>query len=186
MTMAEIATVAYMAPSLLPDGQPLGLEATCDYEIPPGGWSQATHCCWVEIGPDSGVVRIPRYLVVEDCGTLINPAIVDGQVRGGVAQGIGAVLYEHAAYDDDGQFRAATFMDYLVPTAMEIPDIDIIHLETPPTGPVNFRGVGEGGMIGAPAAVTNAIADAVAHLGVTVTEQHLTPTRVLELLGVLP
>ena len=96
--------------------------------------------------------RSTRYVVVEDCGLPVNPAIVEGQIRGGVAQGIGAVLLEHAAYDDDGQFMASTFMDYLMPTTTDVPNFEIHHVETIPTDPdVNFRGVGEGGMIVAPA-----------------------------------
>ena len=110
----------------------------------------ATHVCWVEVDLETGFVKIPRYVVVEDCGELINPAIVDGQIRGGVAQGIGAVLYERTAYDDDANLQAGTFMDYLIPTAMEIPEIEIHHVETPSTIAANYRGVGEGGMIGAP------------------------------------
>ena len=95
---------------------------------------------------------------------MINPAVVEGQIRGGVAQGIGGVLYEHSAYGDDGQFLAGTFMDYLVPTAMEIPVIEIEHLESPPTHEVNYRGVGEGGAIGAPPPLSNAIEDALTPL----------------------
>ena len=151
-----------------------------------GGWSMATHVCFVEIDLDTGQVRIPRYVVVEDCGELINPAIVEGQVRGGVAQGIGAVLYEKSTYDDQAQFQAGTFMDYLIPTSMEIPEIEIHHVETPSDVFANYRGVGEGGMIGAPAAVCNAIEDALADLGVRITEQHLPPARILELAGVIP
>ena len=125
----------------------------------------ATHACIVDVDLETGLVTFPRYLVVEDCGPVINPAIVDGQVRGGVAQGIGAVLYEKAAYDDDANMQAATYMDYLLPTAMEIPDIEVHHLETiSPGGENDFRGVGEGGMIGAPAAITNAIEDALVAL----------------------
>ena len=111
---------------------------------------------------------------------------MDGQIRGGVAQGIGAVLYERSAYDDDGNFQAGTFMDYLLPTLVEIPTIQIDHLETPSSIKANYRGVGEGGMIGAPAAITNAIEDALSEFGVTITEQHLPPTRILELAGVIP
>ena len=151
-----------------------------------GGWSIATHVCFVDVDLDTGLVRIPRYVVVEDCGEIINPAIVEGQIRGGVAQGIGAVLYEKSTYDDQGQFQAGTFMDYLIPTAVEIPEIEIHHVETPSDVFANYRGVGEGGMIGAPAAVTNAIEDALADLGVRVTEQHLPPARILELAGVIP
>ena len=129
-------------------------------------------------------MTIERYVVVEDCGALINPAIVEGQVRGGVAQGIGAVLLEQSAYDDEAQFLAATFMDYLLPTTTEIPRIEIHHLETVPLDPdVNFRGVGEGGMIVSPPTLVNAIEDALAPFGVTITEQHLPPLRILELIG---
>lgn len=151
-----------------------------------GGWAQATHVCWVEVDPHTGRVRVPRYLVVEDCGELINPMVVDGQIAGGVVQGIGAVLYEKTVYDAAAQLQTGTFMDYLLPTAAEVPEIEIHHLETPSTIEANYRGVGEGGMIAAPAAITNAIEDALAHLGVRVTEQHLPPTRILELIGAIP
>jgi aerobic carbon-monoxide dehydrogenase large subunit len=138
----------------------------------------------VEVDVDTGHVDVDRWLVVEDCGKLINPAIVEGQVRGGVAQGIGAVLLERSAYDDQAQFLAGTFMDYLLPTATEIPRIEIEHLETVPLDPdVNFRGVGEGGMIVSPPTLVNAIEDALSPFGVTITEQHLPPLRILELLG---
>jgi carbon-monoxide dehydrogenase large subunit len=161
------------------------LEVRSEYDGGEGGWAMATHVCWVEVDLDTGFVRIPRYVVVEDCGELINPAIVDGQIRGGVAQGVGAVLYERTAYDDDANLQTGTFMDYLIPTSMEIPEIEIHHVATPSTITANYRGVGEGGMIGSPPAITNAIEDALAHLGVTITEQHLPPTRILELAGVI-
>jgi len=147
-----------------------------------GGWSVATHLAIVEIDMETGMVDIPKYLVVEDCGPIINPKIVDGQVRGGVAQGIGAVLYENLVYDEYGNPQATTYMDYLIPTAMEIPDIDIIHLETLSPGENDFRGVGEGGMIGAPAALTNAISNA---LGKQATTQYLPPTTILEMAEVI-
>ncbi len=141
--------------------------------------------CWVEVDLHTGRVHIDRYVAVEDCGELINPAVVDGQISGGVVQGIGAVLYEHSIYDDQAQFQTGTFMDYLIPTAMEVPDIEIHHVETPTDIAINYRGVGEGGAIVAPAALTNAIEDALAHLGVRITEQYLPPTRILELAGVI-
>ena len=132
-------------------GAPEPLEATRAFDGGEGGWSGGTHCAIVEVDVETGQVTIERYIVVEDCGALINPAIVEGQVRGGVAQGIGAVLLERSAYDDNAQFLAGTFMDYLLPTATEIPRIEIHHLETVPLDPdVNFRGVGEGGMIVSP------------------------------------
>ena len=181
--LAQIAMLVYLAPGHLPPDSPSELVGTFAYDGGEGGYAQATHCCWVEINPETGKVDITRYLVVEDCGTMINPAVVEGQVRGGTAQGIGGVLYEHAIYDENGQFLTATFMDYLVPTAVEIPPIEIDHLETPPISPVNFRGVGEGGAICAPPAITNAISDA---LGVKITQQPLPPTRILELIGKIP
>jgi len=169
-------TFAEVAARLAPD-----LDVAYDFAIPDGGWSQATHCCWVEIDVETGIVRIPRYLVVEDCGALINPAIVEGQIRGGVTQGIAGVLYEWAAYGDDAQPLATSFLDYLLPTAAEVPRIDIVHVESPPQGPIDFRGVGEGGAIGAPAALTNAIEDALAPFGVTITDQYLPPWKIVAL-----
>jgi carbon-monoxide dehydrogenase large subunit len=183
MDLADIAMRAYMTPSVLPEGIGPGIEATYDFQIPDGGWAQATHTCVVEIDPDTGKVDILRYLVVEDCGEMINPAVVDGQICGGVAQGIGGVLYERSAYDSDGQFVASTFMDYLVPTATEIPDVEIEHVESPPAHEADYRGVGEGGAIGAPAALCSAIEDALSPYGIRITEQHLPPSRIHELLA---
>jgi len=183
ITMADVARKAITDD---PPGFPgEAIRAVAAWDGGEGGWAQATHVCWVEVDLATGKVRIPRYLVVEDCGELINPAVVDGQIAGGVAQGIGAVLYEHSVYDERGNCQTGTFLDYLLPTAAEIPDIEIHHLETPSDIEANYRGVGEGGMIAAPAALTNAIEDALAHLGVRVTEQHLPPTRILELAGVI-
>ena len=162
------------------------LEAQQAFDGGEGGWSGGTHCAIVDVDIETGHVAIERYIVVEDCGALINPAIVEGQVRGGVAQGIGAVLLERSAYDENAQFLAGTFMDYLLPTATEIPRIEIHHLETVPLDPhVNFRGVGEGGMIASPPTLCNAIEDALAPFGVTITEQHLPPARILELMGAI-
>jgi carbon-monoxide dehydrogenase large subunit len=183
--LAEVAAVAYRNTALLPPDVTPGIDASYDFAIPEGGWSQATHCCWVDVDPHTGRVHIDRYLVVEDCGELINPTIVEGQIAGGVAQGIAGVLFERAEYDRQGQLLTSTFADYLLPTCAEIPPIEIHHLESPPQGPIDFRGVGEGGAIGAPAALCNAIADAVRPLGATVLEQHLPPTRILELLGAI-
>lgn len=187
LTYADVAAAA-AGPGAAADAE--ALQARIDYRGKgDGGWSCATHACIVEIDLATGMVDIPRYVVVEDCGPIINPAIVDGQVRGGVAQGIGAVLYEKAAYDEDANLLTSTYMDYLIPTAMEIPHIEVHHLETlSPGGENDFRGVGEGGMIGAPAALTNAIEDALASRpGATarVTSQYLPPTTILELAGVI-
>ena len=149
-----------------------------------GGWSGGSHCAIVEVDVETGLVKIERYVAVEDCGALINPAVVEGQIRGGVAQGIGAVLLERSAYDEDGNYQSSTFMDYLLPTACDIPRIEIEHLETVPLDEdVNFRGVGEGGMIVAPPALVNAIEDALSPFGVRIYEQHLPPARILELIA---
>jgi carbon-monoxide dehydrogenase large subunit len=184
VSIADVARTAWFAPSTLPEGLRQGLEATFDFRVPEGGgWTAATHCCWVDIDPETGEVSIPRYLVVEDCGTLINPAIVDGQILGGVAQGIAGVLYEKHVYNDDGQLLTSSLADYLVPSAADLPDIEIEHLEFEPTAEINSRGVGEGGMIGAPAALCNAVADALAPLGIEIDDQHLSPQHVRSLIA---
>lgn len=166
--------------------EPDRLKVTRSYDGGQSGWSGGTHCCIVEVDLDTGLVEIERYLVVEDCGVAVNPAIVAGQVRGGVAQGIGAVLLEHAAYDEDGQPQAGTFMDYLMPSTTTVPRIEIHHVEAVLTDPdVNFRGVGEGGFIVSPAALVSAIEDALTPFGARITSQHLPPSRILELAGVV-
>ncbi len=182
--LAEIAAAA-AEPGALPDDADASLEVTRNYDGGKGGWSGGTHCALVSVDVETGLVDIERYVVVEDCGKLINPAVVDGQVRGGVTQGIGAVLLERSAYDPDtGQFLAGTFMDYLLPTTTEVPRFEIHHLETVPLDPdVNFRGVGEGGMIVSPPTICNAIEDALSPFGVKIEEQHLPPLRILELIG---
>src|SRR6266699_1286631 len=160
------------------------LEVEATFDGGEGGWSGGTHCAIVEVDVETGIVKVERYVAAEDCGALINPAVVEGQIRGGVAQGIGAVLLERSAYGEDGSFQSATFMDYLMPTACDVPRIEIHHLETVPLdAEVNFRGVGEGGMIVAPPTVVNAIEDALSPFGVRIYEQHLPPARILELIA---
>jgi aerobic carbon-monoxide dehydrogenase large subunit len=160
------------------------LEVEATFDGGQGGWSGGTHCAIVDVDVETGIVKVVRYIAVEDCGALINPAVVEGQIRGGVAQGIGAVLLERSAYAEDGNFQSATFMDYLMPTACDVPRIEIEHLQTVPLdADVNFRGVGEGGMIVAPPTVVNAIEDALTPFGVRIYEQHLPPGRILELIA---
>lgn len=188
VALSDVAMRALMDPTNLPAGveQPLDAEELfLGGQATGSGWSGGTHVCTVEVDLGTGRVRILRYVVVEDCGQVINPAVVEGQVRGGVAQGIGEVLYEHAAYDSEGNFLASTFMDYLLPTSAEIPCIEVDHLESGDGGEFGFRGVGEGGAIVAPAALTNAIDDALQPFGARVCDQYLPPQRVLELAGVL-
>jgi len=161
-------------------GEEPGLEATSHYEPPPATHANATHLATVEVDIEIGQVKLLRYIVVEDCGTIINPLVVDGQIQGGVAQGIGAALYEQALYDENGQFLTGTLMDYLVPTAADVPRVEIGHIESPsPYTPGGIKGMGEGGAIAPPAAIANAVADALAPFGARVNEVPLTPERVL-------
>ena len=188
ISLAQIAMQATLGPTSLPPGTDANLEANERFVgegITGSGWSGGTHACVVEVDLGTGAVKIARYVVVEDCGRVINPAVVEGQICGGVAQGIGQVLYERAAYDEEGNFLAGTFMDYLLPTAAEIPTIEIEHVESDPEGEIGFRGVGEGGMIVAPAALTNAIEDALLPFGAKITEMYLPPAKVLELAGII-
>ena len=182
LPLMEVAETAYLRPLLLPAGMDPCLEATANFNWPGHQWTVATHGCVIEVDPRTGQVAIEKYIAAVDCGTVINPAIVEGQIRGGIAQGIAGVLYEHSQYDEDGQYLASTFMDYLVPTAAEIPDIEI-HLLPGPEGAIRPRGIGETGAIAAPATLTNAIADALSPLGVHVTQQYLPPSVIAEMIG---
>jgi aerobic carbon-monoxide dehydrogenase large subunit len=177
MPLAGVAMAAYF---MQPEGEDDGLRSNVVFHQPPGGWSGGTHACVVEVDAQTGAVRILRYVVVEDCGDLINPAIVEGQIRGGIAQGVGIALLEDAHYDEEGNFLAGTFMDYLLPSSMEVPHVEIEHLRSEPLDEVSYRGVGEGGTIAAPPAIVNAVADALG--GATITELPMTPERVLGLI----
>jgi aerobic carbon-monoxide dehydrogenase large subunit len=179
-SFAEIAQLAYMRPRELPDGVPPGLEIATRFTTVGPTFSNAAHICTCEVDPNTGLVTLLRYVVSEDCGVVINPMVVEGQIAGGVVQGIGGVLHEQFVYDDAGNPLTTTFLDYLLPTAPEIPEFEYGHIITPSERPGGFKGMGEGGAIGAPAAVFNAVADALAHLGVTLTSQPLSPDVVLD------
>lgn len=182
-TLAQIAWVAHMEPARLPVGEPPGLEVHKTYDPPPMTFSNACHVCLVEVDAATGTTRIDRYVVVEDAGRLINPLVVDGQIRGGITMGIGQALYEEMLYDEAGNNITATFMDYLVPTADCVPRVEIHHRETPnPHTPQGMKGMSEGPVQGGVAAVALAVQDALSHRGVKVTELPLSPRRVLELL----
>ena len=141
------------------------------------------HIVEVDIDPETGSTDIASYSTVDDCGRVINPTIVEGQVHGGVAQGVGGALFEEMAYDGEGQLLTGTLMDYLVPSATDLPRIETVHLEFPsPRNPLGMKGLGEGGAISPPAAIANAIDDALAPLGVRVTETPASPARVLALI----
>ena len=169
--LSEVTRLAYAPPpGGLPAGLSPGLEATVYFDPPGPTFSGAVHVAVVEVDRETGRVRLRRYALVEDCGPVINPLIVEGQIHGAVAQGIGEALLEGVVYGDDGQLLTATLMDYALPKADDVPPPEIGHLETPsPVTPGGVKGMGEGGTIGAPAAIANAVADAVRGLGVRVT-----------------
>lgn len=153
-----------------------GLEATHYFHPAGNTYASGVHIAVVEVDIDTGKVRVLRYVVVHDCGTVINPMVVDGQVRGGVAQGIGNAMYEEMIYNEDGQPLTTSYMDYLVPTSMEVPRIEVGHIQTPsPMNEEGIKGAGEGGTMPVPAAIANAIDDALAPLGVVVTRMPISP-----------
>jgi carbon-monoxide dehydrogenase large subunit len=185
MTVAEVARIAFHRPERLPPGVlPSALASTQAYDAHPGTgtFSNAVHAATVEVDIATGRVAILRYVVVEDCGTMINPLIVDGQVHGGTAQGIGGALLEHLVYDERGQLLSQTLAEYLLPGALDVPAIDVLHLQTPGFTLGGIKGVGEGGAIAPLATLANAIADALGPLGATVDTLPLHPERVLALI----
>jgi aerobic carbon-monoxide dehydrogenase large subunit len=183
VSFAEIAYAANVRQEHLPAGMEPLLDVTGTYEpVETGGvFAYGTHAVVVAVEPDTGVVEILDYAVSEDCGTMINPMIVDGQVQGGIAQGIGTALYEEIPYDEIGQPLATTFSDYMVPCAPEIPAVRIAHLVHPAKATeYGVKGLGEGGAIAPPAAIANAVADAFRSIGASFNETPLTPRRVSE------
>jgi carbon-monoxide dehydrogenase large subunit len=186
MSLAEVAHVWYRKPQLLPaDVDPAGLEANAGYKakVDTGTFSYACHAATVAVDIETGHVEILDYVIVEDGGTLVNPMIVDGQVYGGAAQGVGTALYEEMPFDPHGQPLATTLADYLLPSAAEVPSMRIDHMETPsPYTRFGQKGLGEGGAIAPPAAIANAVNDALAPLGVEVLESPITPRRIVEAL----
>jgi carbon-monoxide dehydrogenase large subunit len=177
LTVAEVAAAAYAARA--PEGVDPSLTATRSYD-PPATYSNACIACIVEVDAETGQVTIERIVAVEDCGTVLNPLLVEGQITGAIAQGVGAVLYEGLPYGEDGQFLAGSLGEFLYPTAPELPDVEVDHLVTPsPVTEGGIKGMGEGGLIGAPAAVVNAIADALSPFGVSIDRTPLRPCDIL-------
>ena len=183
VSLADIARVWYHAPQELPDDvDPGGLETTAGYkpERDTGTFSYAAHATVVAVDSEIGAVEILDYVVVEDGGVLVNPMIVDGQVYGGTAQGIGTALFEEMPFDGEGQPLASTLADYLLPGPTEVPDIRLFHMETPsPYTEFGVKGIGEGGAIGPPAAIANAVNDALRPLGAEICCLPITPRRLL-------
>jgi aerobic carbon-monoxide dehydrogenase large subunit len=182
VSLKDVAGLWYMAPQDLPaDVDRGGLEVTSGYRPTPdsGTFSYAAHAVSVAVDPETGAVELIDYAIVEDGGKLVNPMVVDGQIYGGMAQGIGTALYEEMLFDEQGQPLASTFADYLLPGAMEIPEPKIIHLETlSPWTEFGVKGIGEGGAIAPPAAIANAINDALKSLGVELAVSPMSPRRI--------
>jgi len=170
-------------PALPPERGGPGLEATEFYSPPHGSFASGVHGAIIQVDPKTGMVTFVKYVAVHDCGRVINPIVVEGQVHGGVAQGIGGAFFERLVYDEEGQLINASFMDYLLPTAAEIPPIIVDHVETPsPLNPLGVKGAGEAGVIPVPALFASAIDDALTPFGVRVREMPLHPCRLYELL----
>jgi aerobic carbon-monoxide dehydrogenase large subunit len=185
VSFAQLARAAVPGwASNMPEGLEPGLEATFYFVPPTVTWANAAHVAVIEVDIETGTIKLLDYSVAHDAGRLINPLLVDGQVHGGVAQGIGAALYEELAYDPNGQLLSGSFMNYLLPGSMEVPKIKTVHLESPsPLNPLGVKGLGEGGAIAPPAAIANALADALLPFTAGVDEIPLTPERVLEILA---
>jgi carbon-monoxide dehydrogenase large subunit len=177
-----MAVAAYHAKKLPPNTEP-GLVATHFWEPPNFTFPFGAHIVVTDVDGDTGQIAIRRYVCVDDIGKIINPLIVDGQVHGGVAQGLGQALYEHAIYDDTGQLVTGELTDYALPKASHMPWIESSHTETPsPVNPLGVKGVGEAGTIGCSPAVVNSVVDALAPLGVKHIDMPLTPEKVWKLI----
>ena len=180
--LPDLARTAYHASHLLEEGEAPGLAVRATYD-PDGTFSNACHAAVVEVDPETGGVEVLRFVVVEDAGVLINPMIADGQLHGGVTQGIASALYEEIVYDEGGNLLTSSLMDYLPPTMAETPEFEVHHLETVSAATLTgAKGLGEGGTIGAPAAVLNAVSDALRPFGVEVDETPASPARLREML----
>ncbi|MDO9215955.1 MAG: molybdopterin-dependent oxidoreductase, partial [Lacisediminimonas sp.] len=182
VSFADVAEAAYLHPERLPPGEDPALDTSAVYQPgrSSGAFSYASHACVVAVDPGTGMIELLDYVVCHDCGTMVNPMIVEAQVVGGVAQGLGTALYEEIPYDENGQPMASTFLDYILPGPTEVPDVKVLHMETPsPHTRFGIKGMGEGGAIAPPAAVVNAVNDALRSMGVEMCETPLTPDRML-------
>jgi carbon-monoxide dehydrogenase large subunit len=181
VTLAQIAQKAYLAPTELPPGMEPGLEATHAFDPPALTFSSGTHICEIEIDRETGGVTIGRYTIVEDCGRMLNPRVVEGQLHGATAQGIAGALFEEIVYGANGQNHSATFLEYAVPTAARLPSFTVEHVERPDPGtPLGMKGMAEGGVMGASAAISNAVADALSPFGVDAGRQPFTARQLAE------
>jgi carbon-monoxide dehydrogenase large subunit len=178
VAFADISLTAYV-PHDYPEGLEPGLESNAFYDPANFTYPFGTHISLIEIDTDTGVVKILRYVAVDDVGNVINPMIVDGQVHGGIAQGVGQALFEGAVYDDSGQLITGTYMDYTMPRADDLPNFEVSRTVTPcPHNPLGVKGAGEAGTIAATACIVNAVVDALWHKGVRDIRMPMTPERV--------
>ena len=184
LTLAQVARTAYFDPTALPEGVPPGLDFSMTYDPPPMTYSNATHACILSVDVETGRITIERYVVAEDCGTVLNPIVVHGQQQGAIAMGLSGSLFEEIVYDPEtGQNLTSTLADYLVATACELPNFEIIPMHTPNRRtPAGIKGMAEGGVMGAIGAVTNAVNDALVPFGVKVERQPLSPELIRALL----
>jgi carbon-monoxide dehydrogenase large subunit len=184
VTMADVGRAAYIRAIELPEDEDPGLEAIEAFDPPQFAWPYGANVAVVEVDVETGEVSFLDYIYVHDCGTIVNPTIVEGQIQGAVAQGIGAALFESLPYDDEGQPLFGSFMEYVLPTAAELPRLVMEHQHTPsPNIPGGMKGVGEAGTIGSPAAVVAGIEDALAPYGVRINETPVTPSAILSMIG---
>jgi len=182
VTLQDVALASYTADKLPPGLEP-GLEAVAFYDPQNFTFPYGTHICVVEIDGETGIIRILKYIAVDDAGKIINPLIVEGQIHGGVLQGIGQALYEEVKYDKDGNLLTQSFSEYMIPTAIEAPKIETYLVETPsPHNPLGVKGVGETGTIAAPPCIVNAVVDALSHLGVKHIDMPITPEKIYKIL----
>ncbi len=180
--LAQIAAASYRAMKLPPNTEP-GLVATYFWEPPNFTFPFGAHIVITEVDRETGAIEIKRYIACDDCGNILNPLIVEGQVHGGVAQGLGQALWEQAVYDDNGQLVTGELMDYAIPKASNIPWIETSHTITPsPVNPLGVKGVGEAGTIGCSPAVVNSVVDALSPLGVRHIDMPLTPEKIWNLI----
>ena len=184
LTLGELARKANPLRGAVTPGTEPGLEATAYFGPDRGNAASGVHAIRVEVDPETAEVKISRYVVVHDCGRVINPMVVEAQVQGGVAHGIGNAFYEQLSFDDNGQLMNASFMDYLLPTALDVPTVELAHIETPsPLNPLGVKGVGEAGAIPTGAAFAQAVEDALHGTGVEITEIPLSPSRLHALIA---
>jgi len=181
MTIQQIALEAHLAKRLPKKMEP-GLSAASIFEPSNFTFPFGTHVCVAEVDPQTGGVEIKKYIAVDDCGKVINPLLVDGQIQGGIAQGVGQALFEEVLYDENGQLLTGSLMDYALPKAGDLPRFDLARTETPtPVNPLGVKGVGEAGTIGSTPAVVNAVVDALAPFGVTHIDMPLKPEKIWRL-----